>query len=55
MPESQINELKCKKCQRKLAENLTGHIEIVCPRCGELNKYDVTIDKDKDLVYVLSQ
>jgi len=32
-------EVRCKKCNRKLAENLNGTVEIVCPRCGHFNNY----------------
>lgn len=36
-----MNELRCKKCNRKLGEEdiVEGKIDIVCPRCNTLNQY----------------
>ncbi len=33
--------LKCDGCGKKLGENLTGRIEIVCPRCKRYNVFEV--------------
>lgn len=33
------NELRCKQCGKKLAANLEGKIEIVCPKCHHFNSF----------------
>ena len=39
-----MKELRCKKCNRKLAEinneanHFPGTVEVKCPKCGEINK-----------------
>lgn len=32
-----IKEMRCKKCNKLLGKGI-GQFEIICPRCGELNK-----------------
>jgi len=41
-----IEEIRCKKCGKKLGEKLSGDVEIVCPRCQTFNAFreaDLTI------------
>ena len=33
-----IPEIRCKKCNKKHAENFEGKIEWVCPKCKTFNK-----------------
>ena len=44
-------ELRCDKCGKKLAENLEGRVEAVCPRCKHFNVFetDKGIDKKQEL------
>ena len=37
-----MNELRCGKCGKKLATNLDGSVEIVCPKsnCHTYNKFN---------------
>jgi len=44
-------ELRCDKCGKKLAVNLEGRVEVVCPRCRHFNIFetDKGIDKKQEL------
>ena len=33
------NDLRCVKCNKKLAEGMAVKLSIKCPRCGLLNEY----------------
>lgn len=37
-----MQEIRCKKCKRLLAKEKisNGLLEIVCPRCGNRNKFE---------------
>ena len=35
-----MNELRCKKCGKKLGADLIGEVAIVCPRCGVYNSFE---------------
>ena len=32
--------LRCDNCRKKLGEELTGRVSIVCPRCKRYNVFD---------------
>lgn len=34
------NHLRCDNCKKKLGEELTGRVAIVCPRCKRFNTFD---------------
>ncbi|MDO9151701.1 MAG: Com family DNA-binding transcriptional regulator [Methylotenera sp.] len=34
-----IKDLRCSKCNKKLAEGLAIQLSIKCPRCGQINQY----------------
>ncbi|KKN56454.1 hypothetical protein LCGC14_0572270 [marine sediment metagenome] len=38
-----IFEIRCKKCNKKLGGNLDGKVEIVCPRCGHYNAFNIKV------------
>jgi len=33
------NDLRCMKCNKKLAEGKAVKLSIKCPRCGQVNEY----------------
>jgi len=35
-----MKELRCEGCKKKLGEELTGRVAIVCPRCKRYNVFD---------------
>lgn len=35
-----MNDLRCKKCGKKLGAGLEGRVAIVCPRCGVFNQFE---------------
>ncbi len=48
------SSLRCKQCGKKLGANLKGEVEIVCPRCGHFNHFqvDITLESTKDKMLV---
>ena len=41
-------EMRCKKCNKKLAEGVAVKLSIKCPRCGVLNKYGEQSERSTD-------
>ena len=35
-----MSDLRCEGCKKKLGEDLTGRVVIVCPRCKRFNVFD---------------
>jgi len=50
-----IEELRCKNCNKKIGEHFTGHIEVVCPRCGHYNVFssDLTNKEEGNRVKII--
>lgn len=38
-PIPRILDARCKGCSKLLARNVTGSVEVVCPRCGVFNTF----------------
>ena len=45
-----VNDVRCSNCGKKLAENLDGKVEIVCPRCHMFQKYECKYQKEIKVV-----
>lgn len=42
-----MNEVRCPKCQKKVAEKLDGKAGFKCPRCGMKFTLDTTLTNSK--------
>ncbi len=39
-----LTELRCKKCNKKFGENFEGKEDVLCERCGYMNKFREPVD-----------